>query len=424
MYAVVLIIDFVVLFDNRRTAFVDLKQLGIPLLLVDQWTDLNASFLETTYENEFQHVNWEKVKSLFSVSGLMQLILNTESTIPRKSDGRDFTSNAILRLPDPFSPQKKSFKPVTWETQKKGSMFVKKGAKKGFGNFSLMNRHVKDPGPKHHCNTQLRPNTHRLDTNPFVNTVLDKVVTYHWRPCLKLWKNAFDIGTRNHAVLATPPVIFGLFDWVVWQHDFEDTDSYVVFANNSEAINFPRTILVYPEEKALSQLRRLLGSLVQKRATNEDERRTLVIAGQDTGLGGNLQYTVHRYLLDFFSDIWCTAKDRPDPFIQTIPLGLNPYYLVKAGVSAVTDMLTEQTRVEKERQLVFTGTVTTIPLLQHTTPFLHNYNNTHDMMHIFNHHNLILSFLALLFSLYPYWLAYLCCPCTVHSMGKCVAQFG
>jgi hypothetical protein len=100
----------------------------------------------------------------------------------------------------------------------------------------------------------------------------------------------------------------------------------------------------------------MLRTLVSKRDT-ADERRTLVIAGQDTGLGGSLQYHIHRYLLDYFSDIWCTGKDRSDPYVHAIPLGLNPYYLVKAGAHEVTHMLQKKSYVLHDRHLVFTGTI-------------------------------------------------------------------
>ena len=86
-----------IFFLCRRPAFVDLKQLGIPLLLVDQWTDLNASFLETTYAAEFQHVNWEKVKYMISPLGTMARLLQwNATTIPIQSKSRMSITKKVM----------------------------------------------------------------------------------------------------------------------------------------------------------------------------------------------------------------------------------------------------------------------------------------------------------------------------------------
>ena len=170
--------------------------------------------------------------------------------------------------------------------------------------------------------------------NIFSDTLLNDYVTYHWRPCKEEWQ--FEIGSLNHSLLATPPVIFKLFDWVIWQHDRVDyKDPLIVFGNHSENNN-PRTVLVYPETKSTSYLKRQLKKVKELQF---GQRRSLVIAGQDSGLGGKLQRYIHKHFLNYFSDIWCTAKNRQDPFVHTIPLGLNPFYIVKAGVHEVTSFV-------------------------------------------------------------------------------------
>jgi hypothetical protein len=321
----------------------------VPLLLVDQWTDLTPSLLETAYHQDFTHVDWEKAKLLFTHNGMMDMLLTWKTTIPPHSEARVQASHKAMALHSSAQQEAPSSTNNKWkkDSSSSSSMMDVKGHT-AFQN--LTHRVVKDPGPKHQCDTQLRLSNR---SNPFIGTILDSVVTFHWRPCHKLWQ--FDQGSLNHTWISTPPVVFHLFDWVVWQHDFSDIEPYVIFGNNSVDIHNPRAILVHPDSKSIAQLTYLLQELVPKRGSNTTERRTLVVAGQDTGLGGALQYHIHRYLLDYFSDIWCTAKDRPDPFIHAIPLGLNPYYLVKAGLHDVTNMLQSESYFQQDRKLVFTG---------------------------------------------------------------------
>jgi hypothetical protein len=108
---------------------------------------------------------------------------------------------------------------------------------------------------------------------------------------------------------------------------------------NHSKNNNPRTVLAYPEVKSMNALKRFLKRV---KHLESGQRRSLVIAGQDSGLAGRLQKFIHTNLLDYFSDIWCTAKNKKDPFINTIPLGLNPYYIVKAGIEEVTKMVRSQ----------------------------------------------------------------------------------
>jgi hypothetical protein len=172
-----------------------------------------------------------------------------------------------------------------------------------------------------------------MQQNPFANTILDEYVTFPWRPCKEEWQ--FAAGSLNQTLLSTPPVIFKLFDWVIWQHDRKRYRPLVVFGNHS-GNNNPRTVLVYPEMKTMGSLKR---QLKRVKTLQLGQRRSLVLAGQDSGLGGKMQRYIHTNFLDYFSDIWCTAKNVPDPFVHAIPLGLNPYYVVKAGIHAVTDIV-------------------------------------------------------------------------------------
>ena len=51
------------------------------------------------------------------------------------------------------------------------------------------------------------------------------------------------------------------------------------------------------------------------------------------------QEYIHQHLLDFFSDIWFEAKNRADPFVMTIPMGLTPFYVINATAAAVTRVI-------------------------------------------------------------------------------------
>jgi hypothetical protein len=70
-----------------------------------------------------------------------------------------------------------------------------------------------------------------IKINPFQDTLLDTYVTYPWRPCLKEWQ--FGFGSRNYTLINTPPVIFKMFDWVVWQHDRENVKPLITLGKYS-----------------------------------------------------------------------------------------------------------------------------------------------------------------------------------------------
>jgi hypothetical protein len=332
---------FIYAFAVRRPAFEDLQDMGFPILLVNDWTDLNEKFLLNAYEDKYKNTDWERAKRRMSAVGIMKTVLNCKKVIPRDSQHR---ANVSMRVLD--EQLIVTTRPRMVVERRNASMSFK--SKFSFSTFSL--NAYPDPGPRHQCDTQLRLQSR---PNPFIGTLLNDVVSYHWRPCQASWK--FEHGSRNHSLFSTPPVMFNHFDWVIWQHSFDEhRHAYVVFTNNTDSMNNPRTVLVHPNKDSLHVLSKLLRGLVKKRS-NLFERRTLVIAGEDSGLGGNVQYRAHRYLLDYFSDIWVTAKDRPDPYIRTIPLGLNPYYLVKAGLSQVTRILQDEIYYKRDRKLVFTG---------------------------------------------------------------------
>jgi hypothetical protein len=81
--------------DFRRPAFEDLKSLGVPLLLVDEWTYLNATYLENVYETDFKHVDWAWSKKLLSPTGVMDMLINWNDTIPLHSPKRMAVSKKI-----------------------------------------------------------------------------------------------------------------------------------------------------------------------------------------------------------------------------------------------------------------------------------------------------------------------------------------
>ena len=57
-------------------AFVDLKQLGFPLLLLDKWEQLNESTLHYyMHGTEYKTINWTLVDSLLSVDGWKQTVM-------------------------------------------------------------------------------------------------------------------------------------------------------------------------------------------------------------------------------------------------------------------------------------------------------------------------------------------------------------
>ena len=112
------------------------------------------------------------------------------------------------------------------------------------------------------------------------------------------------------------------FDWVIW-------DTFVDF----KGISNPRSVLVYPGppqtdlHEPLSQIPTLLPG----------EKRSLAIYGDDFHLSYVLKSKAVdlNVLTDRFSFIFCTAKNIYSSKIQTIPVGLHPFYVLKSGVERV-----------------------------------------------------------------------------------------
>ena len=53
----------------KGPAFEDLKEYGFPILLINNFNELNETMLNYKYENEFKDVNWEKVKYNLTIEG-------------------------------------------------------------------------------------------------------------------------------------------------------------------------------------------------------------------------------------------------------------------------------------------------------------------------------------------------------------------
>ena len=148
--------------------------------------------LDSFYEKEFQFVDWNKAKQLFTASGIIKLILKCQDTNPDFLENGRNKGNMILWLPS----HKSLPKPMVKKEKEKPSM-SKHNKKTMLQNFTI--NFKKDPGPQHQCDTQLRL---RNRSNPFQGTVLDRVVSFHWRPCYKQWQ--FPQGSENHTLLSTP----------------------------------------------------------------------------------------------------------------------------------------------------------------------------------------------------------------------------
>ena len=58
-------------------AFVDIKKLGYPILLVEKWGDLSASYLEREYETTFTGINWTRVNEMLHPHYIYQLVTNS-----------------------------------------------------------------------------------------------------------------------------------------------------------------------------------------------------------------------------------------------------------------------------------------------------------------------------------------------------------
>lgn len=53
----------------KGPAFEDLKEYGFPILLINNFNELNPTMLNYKYKNEFKDVNWEKVKYNLTIEG-------------------------------------------------------------------------------------------------------------------------------------------------------------------------------------------------------------------------------------------------------------------------------------------------------------------------------------------------------------------
>ena len=74
------------------------------------------------------------------------------------------------------------------------------------------------------------------------------------------------------------------------------------------------------------------------------------------GLAGPLHEYIHQHLRDTFSAVWFEAKDRPDSFVRTMPMGLTPYYVINASASAVTRLVQEgHSSPTRNTELVMAG---------------------------------------------------------------------
>ena len=84
-------------FCCRREAFVNLKALGLPMLLVSSWSELSVWLLESAYEEEFRDVDWDDVHNMLSPTGLLDTLLSWEKSIPLKSKKRFAISRDVLQ---------------------------------------------------------------------------------------------------------------------------------------------------------------------------------------------------------------------------------------------------------------------------------------------------------------------------------------
>lgn len=53
----------------KGPTFEDLKEYGFPILLINNFNELNQTMLNDKYENEFKDVDWEKVKYNLTIEG-------------------------------------------------------------------------------------------------------------------------------------------------------------------------------------------------------------------------------------------------------------------------------------------------------------------------------------------------------------------
>jgi hypothetical protein len=82
-------------------AFVDLKKLGLPILLVHDWSLLNPSFLNKEYDKHFRDVDWSRAKRLLEPNQIMQLILTWKPVLPVNSLRRRNISKMVLKQAPP-----------------------------------------------------------------------------------------------------------------------------------------------------------------------------------------------------------------------------------------------------------------------------------------------------------------------------------
>lgn len=298
-------ITSVTLLNGRESAFEDLRQMGLPILIVSRWTDVSSDYLENEYANQFRNVHWEQVSRLFESKYVMDLISNWKSPIPSRSKSRDETSRKILQRNGAYLPK------CRYDAAELKSVMYKDS-----------------------------------NTNPFEGTILNEVVNFPWRPCLEGWR--FQNSTEKNSYLRFPPSLFKHFDWIIWYHQRRKLPD-VLKQEGSD----PRLVLVHPAVPSMAHLakmkQKLHGGL---RRLRPNQKRSLVIAGDDHNFVEATQRIVHVLFLGCFSDVWVTAKDAKDPYVQTIPVGLNAYYIVKGGIHSITSMVTSlaSRRIRREKQ--------------------------------------------------------------------------
>jgi hypothetical protein len=61
----------------RLPAHQDLKKLGFPLLLVEDWGALGPALLREEYERTYRHVNWSSVQRLLRPEHIVQMVLTS-----------------------------------------------------------------------------------------------------------------------------------------------------------------------------------------------------------------------------------------------------------------------------------------------------------------------------------------------------------
>lgn len=62
---------------TKHTAYDDLKDWGLPLLVVDKWEDLTVEYLDSNYHTLYNQVDWDFVRRLYSVRHFKQNYLDS-----------------------------------------------------------------------------------------------------------------------------------------------------------------------------------------------------------------------------------------------------------------------------------------------------------------------------------------------------------